>query len=377
MTPRYFDFNATTPVHPRVLDAMLPYLTTHFGNPSSSHAFGRAAKEGLERARAQVAHALGAEPDEVVFTSGGTEASNLALLGALAQTARRTVVATQVEHPATLAPLDARPDVHVRLLPVDARGVTRVDAARDAVGADTAVLTVMHANNETGVVQPVDALAALAHGAGALVHVDAAQSLGKLPVDVRRLGADLCTVAGHKLYAPKGIGALYVRRGVTLSPFTRGAGQERGLRPGTEAVALAVALGEACALVTEALDATAARLAALRDELERQLAARVPGLAVNGAGADRLPNTASVRFPGVVGSALLARTPSVAASTGSACHADHEAASAVILAMGVPPDEALGTVRLSLGLSTTQEDVEATASALALSWQRLSAAPRA
>ncbi len=368
MTPRYLDFNATTPVLPRVLDAMLPYLTTHFGNPSSGHPFGRAAKAGLEKARGQVARALGAEPDEVTFTSGGTEATNLALLGALAHTSRRTVVATEVEHPATLSPLTARADVTLLRLPVDSLGRARPP---ESLPPDTALLTVMHANNETGVLQPVSQLAALAHGVGALVHVDAAQSLGKVRVDVAALGADLCSLAGHKLYAPKGIGALYVRRGVALEPFTRGAGQERGLRPGTEAVALAVGLGEACDVVTQSLDEAAARLAALRDALEGALRAQVPGLVIHGEGAERLPNTLSVRFPSVSGSALLAHTPLVAASTGSACHAEHETPSAVILAMGVPPDAALGTVRLSLGHSTTEDDVAVAARALGDSWRAL------
>lgn len=369
--PRYFDFNSTTPVLPQVLEAMLPYLTTHFGNASSGHAHGQAAKAGLERARAQVAAALGAQPDEVLFTSGGTEATNLALWGALGTTPRRRVVAPLIEHAATLAPLRAREDVELRLLPVDAQGRTRTDGVRDALGDAPALLTVMHANNETGVLQPVRALADAAHAAGALVHTDVAQSLGKVPVNMDALGVDLASVAGHKLHAPKGIGALFMRRGVRLSPFTRGAAQERGLRPGTEPVALAVALGEACALVTAELEATAQRLSALRALLERRLREQVPGLVVHGADVERLPNTSSVRFPKVSGTALLQRTPELSASTGAACHAGQESASAVILALGVTPQEALGTVRLSLGRPSTEEDVVAASDALARSWRAL------
>lgn len=371
--PIYLDHNATTPLHPAVLDAMLPYLSTHFGNPSSSHVYGRRAKEGVELARARVASLLGCDPEEVCFTSGGTEASNLAIRGVCEASARRHVVTSIVEHPATLEPCAwlARNGHRVTRVGVDASGRTRLDEVAASIDDDTALVSVMHANNETGTLQPVAAVAAMAHARGALVHVDAAQSVGKVAVRVEDLGADLLSIAGHKLYAPKGVGALYVRRGTALRPFARGAGHERGLRPGTENVASIVGLGVACEVAARDLDANAAHLLATRERLWGALVEAVPGVALNGHVTERLPNTLNVRFPGVSGSALLADVPEVAASTGSACHAGGEAASAVILAMGVDPAEALGSVRLTTGRSTTFEEVDRAAELLAFAWRRL------
>ena len=371
--PVYLDHNATTPVAPEVVDAMLPYLREHFGNPSSGHVYGRRAKAAVDAARAQVAALLGCEPDEVLFTSGGTESNNLALRGVAEASPRRGLVTTVIEHPATLAPcawLEAR-GWTARRLGVDGEGRARLDEARAALGPHVALLTVMHSNNETGALQPVQELAALAHAHGALVHVDAAQSVGKVPARVDALGADLLSVAGHKLYAPKGVGALYVRRGTPLRPFALGAGHERGLRPGTEAVPAIAGLGAACALAQRTLDAEAARVQALRDELHALLRARVPGLALNGPPTQRLPNTLNVRFPGVSGTALLAAAPDVAASTGSACHDGGETASQVVLAMGVPAAEAVGSVRLTLGRGTTADDVQRAAAALSGAWGRV------
>jgi cysteine desulfurase len=249
-----------------------------------------------------------------------------------------------------------------------------LDAARDAIDGGTALVTVMHANNETGVLQPVTELAVMAHAVGAVIHTDAAQSLGKVVVKVQELGVDLLSIAGHKLYAPKGVGALYVKRGTPLAPFTLGAGHEGGLRPGTENVASIVGLGAACEALGRDLEHAAARLRALRDALWERLAAGVPGLALNGHRELRLPNTLNVRFPKASGTALLAGAPAIAASTGSACHAGHESASAVLLAMGVAPDDALGSVRLSLGRGTSERDVLRAGEALAKSWQRLAGA---
>ena len=368
----YLDYNATTPVLPEVVDAMLPYLREHFGNPSSAHALGRRAREAVETARADVAALLECAAGEVVFTSGGTEASNLAIRGvAEARSDRRHLVTSVIEHLATEKPCAWLQEHGWRVTRagVDAGGRVRIDEVRAAVGEDTALVTVMHANNETGVVQPIAAIAEVAHAAGALVHCDAAQSAGKIPVRVDELGVDLLSLAGHKLYAAKGVGALYVRHGTPLIPFTRGAGHERGLRPGTENVAAIAGLGVACRRAKHDLDAEAARVQQLRDRLWERLVTDVPGIQRNGCDAPRLPNTLNVRFPSVLGSKLLAAAPEVAASTGSACHDGQEQASAVVLAMGVPLAEAAGSVRLTLGRRTTLDEVDTAAESLARAWR--------
>lgn len=370
--PIYLDHNATTPVLPEVVDAMLPYLREHFGNPSSDHAYGQATRAALTRARAQVAGLLGCDADEIVFTSGGTEANNLAIRGVCEVRAdRRHVVTTVIEHPATEKPCAwlAQHGWCVTRMGVDADGRTRVEDVRAEIDAGTALVTVMHSNNETGVLQPVAEIADAARHSGTVVHTDAAQSAGKVPVNVRELGVDLLSVAGHKLYAPKGIGALYVRRGTPLVPFVLGAGHERGLRPGTENVPCIVGLGLACEIAARDLASVAARTRHLRDELWDRLAAAVPNIQLNGHATLRLPNTLSVRFPGVSGNIVLARAPQIAASTGSACHAGHEQASTVILAMGVDKEAALGTVRLTLGRGTTAAEVARACEALAAAWR--------
>lgn len=378
-TPIYLDYNATTPVLPEVVDAMLPYLRERFGNPSSSHVYGQTAQAAVTRARAQVAGLLGCETDEIVFTSGGTEANNLAIRGVCeARSERRHVVTTVIEHPATTKPC-AWLEQHgwsVARIGVDADGRARVDQVRAAIDSGTALVTVMHSNNETGVLQPIVDLTNLAHEAGAVIHTDAAQSVGKVPVNVHDLGVDLLSTAGHKLYAPKGIGALYVRRGTPLHPFVLGAGHERGLRPGTENVAFIVGLGLACELAARDLDDLAARVQRLRDELWERLVGAIPDLRLNGDPVRRLPNTLSVRFPGVSGNEVLAGATAVAASTGSACHAGHENAPGVILAMGVSEAEALGTIRLTLGRDTTADDVLRAANALLEAWRRIQARQR-
>lgn len=372
--PIYLDHNATTPLLPEVVDAMVPYLREHFGNPSSAHVYGRRAREAVERARAQVAALLGAAAEELLFVAHGTEANNLAIRGVVAALPdKRHVVSCVIEHPATTEPCREleRHGGQVTWLPVDEEGRVRPGDARAALREDTALVTLMHANNETGVVQPIAEIAREARSRGVRVHTDAAQSVGKLPVSVEALGVDLLTVVGHKFGAPKGVGALYVRRGTPLRPVLLGAGHERGLRPGTENVASVVGLGVACEVARHTLEAEALRVRALRDDLWERLRARVPGVALNGHPVQRLPNTLNVRFPGVSGSALLAATPEVAASTGSACHAGEESASSILTAMGVEPSEALGSVRLSLGRTTTPEDVRAAAEALAGAWGRL------
>jgi cysteine desulfurase len=371
----YLDYNATTPLLPQVVDAMLPFLREHFGNPSSSHVLGRVAREAVETARAQVADLISGHTDEIVFTSGGTEANNLAIRGvAEARPDRRHVVTSLIEHPAVAAPCAwlERHGWRITRVGVDGGGRAAVEEAVAAIGAETALVTIMHANNETGVLQPVQPVADAARKAGALVHTDAAQSVGKVPVDVGALGVDLLSIAGHKLYAPKGVGALHVRRGTPLLPFTLGAGHERGLRPGTENVASIVGLGVACERARLDLAVESARVRALRDLLWNELREGIPGLALNGHPSERLPNTLSVRFPGVSGPALLEATPSVAASTGSACHVGHEEAPPVVVAMNVPPREALGTVRLTLGRGTSEAGVRRAGGLLAEAWRCLS-----
>ncbi len=368
----YLDYNATTPVLAEVVEAMLPYLREHFGNPSSAHALGLWAREAVEVARADVASLLECDTSEIVFTSGGTEASNLAIRGSVeARSDRRHLVTSVIEHPATEKPCAWLQEHGWRVTRagVDAGGRVLMAEVRAAAGADTALVTIMHANNETGVVQPIPEIADAAHAVGALVHCDAAQSTGKIPVRVNELNVDLLSVAGHKLYAPKGVGALFVRDRTPLVPFMRGAGHERGLRPGTENVAAIVGLGVACRRAKHDLATEAERVRKLRDRLWELLAADVPGIQLNGCAQPRLPNTLNVRFPDALGSRVLAAAPEVAASTGSACHDGQDQASAVILAMGVSSVEAVGSVRLTLGRHTTLEEVGTAAKSLARAWR--------
>jgi len=374
LAPVYLDSNATTPIDPAVLAAMLPYLTEHFGNPSSAHALGHVAHDAVDRARAQVAALIGARPDEVVFTSGGTEASNMAIRGAAAMSGRRSIVTTNIEHPATDAccAVLERQGFTIKRLTSSADGLVSAEEARALIDRDTALVTIIHAQNEIGTLQPVTAIAAIAKAAGALVHVDAAQSVGKVPVDVTALGADLLSIAGHKLYAPKGVGILYIKRGVALPPMLVGAGQEQGRRPGTENVPYMVALGEACRLAQEALPAAEPRLRALSARLLKRLLYNVPDLTLVGDRERRLPNTLNVLFPGVSGRQLLATCPGVLASNGSACHADSEEPSAILLALGIEREAALGTVRLSLGRHSTESDVDRAVEHLAAAWRALS-----
>jgi cysteine desulfurase len=377
MQPIYLDHNATTPLDPDVLRAMLPFLHEEFGNPSSAHALGRRARDAIEDARAEVAALIGAHPGEIVFTSGGTEASNIAIRGAAAIDGKRpTIVTTTIEHPATEAccALLERGGHAMRRVPPRPDGLMDPERVREVIDGNTALVTVIHAQNEIGTVQPVAEIAAAAKAQGALVHADAAQSVGKVPVRVNELDVDLLSIAGHKLYAPKGVGALYVRRGVRLPPLLVGAGQEGGRRPGTENVAGIVALGEACRIAGMVLEKGNGEIAALTAELLARLRSEVPRLALVGHPTARLPNTLNALFPGVSGRRLLENCPRVQASTGSACHADSETPSAILSALGISDDRALGAVRLSLGRATTKEDVETAAASLAAAW-RLVARP--
>jgi cysteine desulfurase len=369
--PIYLDYNATTPVLPEVVEAMLPYLHEHWGNPSSSHPFGRRAHAAIAAARQQVAELIRCAPDEIVFTSGGTEANNLALRGVTETTKQpREVVTSTIEHPSIAAPcawLESN-GWRVRRLEVGREGRVILEQMTANIGAGAALVTIMHSNNETGVLQPISTIAQAAHTAGALIHTDAAQSLGKIPVDVNVLDVDLLSIAGHKLYAPKGVGALYVRRGIPLTPFTLGAGQEHGLRPGTQNVAGIAGLGAACELAGRTVGAAGARMSELRDRLWELLSSHVSGLILNGDVKERLPNTLNVSFPEVSGTALLAATPEIAASTGAACHDGRESPSAVLLAMGVSAEQAIGSVRLTLGRSTSVADIERAADAISAAW---------
>jgi cysteine desulfurase len=368
--PIYLDHNATTPVLPEVLDAMLPYLRERLGNPSSTHVYGRRARAAVEQARDLVAELLGCDAEEVFFTSGGTEANNLAIRGFATRSSRRQVVVSALEHPSVAHPVGwlAAHGWEVLLVDVDESGRARIADIEATVTSATALVTLAHSNGETGVLQPLAQAVRLARRVDAYVHSDAAQSVGKVPVDVRALDVDLLTVVGHKLYAPQGVGALYVRKGLDLEPLMFGAGHERGLRPGTENVPAIVGLGAACAVARRDLRIVAARVHGLRERLWSRLAQGVSGTELNGHVEERLPNTLNVRFPLVSGAALLAATPEVAASTGSACHEGKEQASSVLLAMGIPASEALGSVRLTLGRATTAGDVDRAAEALIRSW---------
>ena len=369
--PLYLDHNATTPIHPEVLEAMLPYLRTHFGNASSTHVYGQRTREAVEMARGQVAELIGASPDEIVFTSGGIEANNLAVQGLARHRGKPgRIVTSCIEHLATTGPCVLLEGFgwKVRRLGVDPFGQINLDEAREALTPETAIVTLLHAHNETGVLQPIGEVSQLARKIGAMVHTDAAQSVGKVPVKVDDLGVDLLSLVGHKFYGPKGIGALYVRKGTPLAPLFPGAPGD--LRPGTLNTASIVALGAACALAARDLHAEHMRLLAMRDDLLERLQTAIPELALFGHPTERLPNTLYLGFPGVTGEALLAATADVAASTGSACHSGQHQASAVLLAMGINHAEAMGAVRLSLGRLIDATQIPDIAAKVIDGWER-------
>ncbi len=365
MKPIYLDYNATTPISHEVADAMAPYLYEHFGNPSSSHPYGVTAKAAVEKARGQVAALIGCEPAEVVFTSGGTESNNFAIMGAARanRTRGNHIITSAIEHPAVsevCAWLETE-GFRVTILPVDGRGLVDPSDLERAITDDTILVTVMHANNEVGTIEPIAELAAIAHGHGALMHTDAAQSLGKVSVDVDALGVDLLSIAGHKLYAPKGIGALFLRGSLVPARLMHGASHENGRRPGTENVLEIVGLGAACAAAARDLARNEAHFAAMRDRLHTGLedALGAERVRLNGHPDLRLPNTLSVCFRGVEANTLVAEIgDKVAASAGAACHADEIDVSIVLEAMKVPIDWAMGTLRLSTGRSTTTDEID-------------------
>lgn len=370
--PIYLDYNATTPVDPQVVAAMLPYLQTHFGNPSSAHAYGQPTREAMAQARQQVSDLLVCAPAEIVFTGGGSESDTLAICGIALGTGKRGghLVTQATEHPAVLNACRALQRLHgfeVTVLPVDACGQISLVDLQAAMREDTRLVSIMHANNETGTLQPLAAIAQIVHRWGAVLHSDAAQTVGKLPVHPRDLGVDLLTVAGHKLYAPRGVGALYVRRGLMprLEPLIYGGGQEGGLRAGTENVAGIVALGQACELAAASLPQSVQRLRELRDVLHSLLERALPHrVQLNGHREERLPNTLNVSIEGAVGVDLLAAAPALACSTGSACHEGRNEPSPVLTAMGVPRARALAAVRLSVGRWTSMSQLEQAAALL-------------
>jgi cysteine desulfurase len=370
MAPIYLDYNASTPIDATVAAAMRPFLEEAFGNPSSGHWASTPAKAALEKARSQIAGLLGCGPDEIVFTSGGSEANNLAIKGTFftLQHKGEHIITVQTEHPAVLGPCRflERLGATVTYLPVDSTGRVDPEDVRRAITPRTILISVMHANNEVGTIQPIEEIGAIAREHGIRFHTDAAQSMGKIPTRVDTLGVDLLTIAGHKLYAPKGIGALYVRRGLELEPLIHGAGHEHGRRAGTESALLTVGLGAACAL---ALDLEPmGRIRALRDRLWGALQEGFGDRVVlNGHPEHRLPNTLNVSFVGMVGADVLTSLDGVAASTGSACHAGRVELSPVLAAMGVPERVGMGAVRFSLGRTTTEAEIDGVAGQLARS----------
>jgi Cysteine sulfinate desulfinase/cysteine desulfurase and related enzymes len=368
--PIYLDYNATTPIDPAVTEAMYPFLTTFFGNPSSGHRYAITPAQAIAEARSNVARLLYCQPDEVIFTGCGTESDALAIRGiALARQARGKHIITQVtEHPAVLNICKALERWHgfrITYLPVTSDGQVRPADVAAAIDEQTTLITIMHANNETGTLQPIARIAEIAHQHDVLLHTDAAQSVGKIATDVQQLGVDLLSVAGHKLYAPKGVGALYIRRGITLEPWLYGGGQEQGLRSGTENTAAIVALGEAAKLAGEQLAKSLQALQVQRDQLYNRLQQALPErIHLNGHRTERLPNTLNISIDGIVGEQLLARIPEIAASTGSACHAGTTDPSPVLTAMGLSRKRALAALRLSLGRWSTHSEIAQAADAI-------------
>ena len=361
--PIYLDYNATTPVDPDVREAMLPYLGEHFGNPSSGYAYGQRAKEAVEDARRKVAAFIGATPEEVIFTSGGSESDNHAIIGiALANAQKgKHIITSCIEHPAvinTCRYLEERLGFRITYLPVDRYGQVDPDDVRHAISKETTLVTVMHANNEVGTIEPIEEIGEIARERGILFHTDAAQSCGKIEVDVKRLKVDLLTIAGHKLYAPKGIGVLFIRHGTRIDSLIHGAGQERGKRAGTENVPHIVGLGMACELAGHELSEYGPKVRGLRDRLYTRI---VDGLGkervrLNGHPEKRLPNTLNISIRGIVGEKLLSLIPEIAASTGAACHAGSTEPSGVLLKMGLSREWALGALRLTLGRWSTSRN---------------------
>jgi cysteine desulfurase len=357
----YLDFNASTPIAPEVAQAMKPFLSKHFGNPSSQHWAGEPAKEAVEKARKQVADLLQCQPEEIVFTSGGSESNNHAIKGvyfALKEKGNH-IITTQIEHPAVLNPSRflEKLGAEVTYVGVDLYGKVDPQEIEKAITPRTILITVMHANNEVGTIQPIEEISKIAKKHGILFHTDAAQSVGKIETKVNELGVDLLSVAGHKVYAPKGVGALYIRLGTSIEPLIHGAGHESGRRAGTENVLLIVGLGKACEIAEKYVNSE--RIQKLRDRfLEKLQKIFGDDVVLNGHPTHRLPNTLNVSFVGKVGGEILSQLDGVAASTGAACHSGSVELSPVLKAMGIPPEVGMGAIRFSLGHTTTLQELE-------------------
>ncbi len=368
----YLDHNATTPLDRRVLEAMMPYLTDRYGNASSLHEAGTMAAEGLSWARQRTAELIGAEASEIIFTSGGTEADNIAIFGvvkALEKRGKNHIITSAIEHPAVLEPVKrlGKQGYEVTVVGVDKDGVVDPDEVAAAVRPNTALVSIMYANNETGVIQPVSEIGRICREKGVVFHTDAVQAVGKVPVDVGELNVDLMSMAAHKFYGPKGVGALYVRKKTPILPVFFGGHHERGIRPGTENVAGVVGLARALEIAVDEMAAESMRLAGLRDTLERLIAERIGHIQINGASAPRVPNTANISFLFIEGEAILLylNTKGICASTGSACASKESGPSHVLTAMGIPPEDCQGAIRFSLGRSSTGEQIEFVVEALA------------
>jgi len=373
--PFYIDYNATTPIDPEVIDEMLPYLREHFGNPSSTHWFGNQARQAVELARMRVADCIGCGPNEVIFTSGGSESNNFAIKGICYGNRHRGnhIITSTIEHPSVLQPcryLETQ-GFEVTYLGVDEYGMVSLDELRDAVRKETILITIMHSNNEVGTIEPIAEIGLFAKEMGIYFHSDAAQSIGKVPVSVDDLAVDLLTIVGHKFYAPKGVGALYIREGTEIDPLIHGAAHEFGLRAGTEAVASIVALGKACEMAKDSLGTIPPRLLRLRERLFELLITELSTIQLNGHPASRLPNTLNIAFPGVLAGDLLAAIPEVAASPGSACHAESCEISPVLKAMGVAESHALGSIRFSFGKWNEEPEIDEVADLLIARYQTL------
>jgi cysteine desulfurase len=373
----YLDYNATTPMDSRVFEAMAPYMSKVWGNPSSPYSFGNQARIAVEKARKRVAEHLGCKPAEIIFTSCGTESDNLAVRGVANALRRRGnhLVTTAIEHHAVLhtcKTLEAE-GARVTYLPVGSDGVVRIEDVEKSLCSETVLITVMHANNETGVLQPVAEIAALAKKRGIVFHTDAVQTAGKIPCQLCTLGADLISISAHKFYGPKGVAALYVREGTPLVPLLTGGPHERSLRAGTENVAGIVGLSHALALAAESSESEYKRLQNLRDKFEVQICAAVPGMKINGASSPRVPNTSSMSFESVDGESIILGLDlrGIYVSTGSACSTGDPEPSHVLLAMGLSPKEAQGSIRISLGKDTRDDDIDSVVGALADTVKRL------
>ena len=365
MKPIYLDYNGTTPHAPEVIDAMRPFLETEFGNPSSSHWYGIGPRQAVKTAREQVAHILNCQAEEVIFTSGGTESNNYAIQGAARALRHRGnhIITSSVEHPAVLEVCHHLENIgfEMTILPVDSMGAVDPVKVEKAIRPQTILVTVMHANNEVGTIQPISEIAKIAHEHGIIVHTDAAQSVGKIPSDVQKLGVDLLSIAGHKIYAPKGIGALYVRSPLELEKFCLGADQEMGRRAGTENVLEIVGLGKACAIAAKDLQVNMKHMQLLRDRLHDGLIQMLPETRLNGCLNNRLPNTLSLSFQGLEANRILEKIGhKVAASAGAACHSDSVSVSHVLRAMEIPVEWAKGCIRFSVGRMTTQDEIDQT-----------------